>query len=335
MADNIRVIQYGLGAIGRAAAKLVLERTGLELVAAVDCNPELAGQDLGRILGLNKDLGIIVVEKLEDLFQQVEADVVLHCTGSHFINVQPELVAIAQAGLHCITSCEEALFPHYRNPDLADDLNNQCVANSVSILGTGVNPGFVMDTLPAVLTAVSQRVDSIRILRVVNAATRREALQRKVGATMGEAEFRKLVNEGRMGHIGLLESLVLLATTLGWSVENISEVVEPVLAQGSVRTDFLNVLRGQVAGVQQVARAERDGREVIRLDLQMYVGAENPRDEIEITGVPSLKLVIPGGTPGDLATPAILVNMIPSVVTAVPGLHTMATLPLPHLSGHA
>jgi 4-hydroxy-tetrahydrodipicolinate reductase len=332
MADSIRVIQYGLGAIGRAAAKLVLERDSLQLVAAVDCNPELVGQDLGHILGLNKDLGISVVEKLEDLFQQVEADIVIHCTGSHFLNVQPELVAIAQAGLHCVTSCEEALFPHYRNPDLADDLNNQCVANSVSILGTGVNPGFVMDTLPAVLTAVSQRVDSIRILRIVNAATRREALQRKVGATMIEADFRKLVDEGRMGHIGLLESLVLLATSLNWNVENISEVVEPVIAPGSVRTDYLNVLRGQVAGVRQVATAERNGREALRLELQMYVGAENPRDEIEITGVPPMKLVIPGGTPGDLATPAILVNMIPAVVHAVPGLHTMATLQLPHIT---
>jgi 4-hydroxy-tetrahydrodipicolinate reductase len=332
MADSIRVIQYGLGAIGRAAAKLVLERDKLQLVAAVDCNPDLVGRDLGPVLGLNKDLGITIVEKLEDLFQQVEADIVLHCTGSHFMNVQPELVAIAQSGLHCITSCEEALFPHYRNPDLADDLNNQCVANSVSVLGTGVNPGFVMDTLPAVLTAVSQRVDSIRVLRIVNAATRREALQRKVGATMLEGDFRKLVDAGRMGHVGLLESLVLLANAIGWSVENIHEVVEPVIAKHSIRTDYLNVLGGQVAGVRQVATAERNGREALRLELQMFVGAENPRDEIEIAGNPPMKLFLPGGTPGDIATPAILVNMIPAVVHAVPGLHTMATLPLPRIT---
>jgi 2,4-diaminopentanoate dehydrogenase len=332
MSDSIRVIQYGLGAIGRAAAKLVLERPHLQLVAAVDCNPDLVGCDLGQVLGLGKNLDILVAEKLENLFEEVEADIVIHCTGSHFINVQPELVEIAKAGLHCITSCEEALFPHYRNPDLAADLNNHCVSNSVSILGTGVNPGFVMDTLPAVLTTISQRVDAIRVLRVVNAATRREALQRKVGATMTDADFRKLVDEGRMGHVGLLESLVLLATSIGWDIENISETVEPVIAQGSVRTEYLNVLRGQVAGVRQIATADRNGKEALRLELQMYVGAENPRDEIELTGNPSIKLVLPGGTPGDIATPAILVNMIPAVVHAVPGLHTMATLPLPRLS---
>jgi len=328
----IRVIQYGLGAIGRAAARLVLERPGLALVGAIDCNPHFAGRDLGQVLELGRDLDIPVTGDAEELLGHIGADAVIHCTGSSFANVLPELAGIVESDLHCVTSCEEALFPYWRNTDIACDFNNLCVSHSVSVLGTGVNPGFVMDTLPIVMTAVSQRVDAVRVSRIVNAATRREALQRKVGASMSEKDFRALVEAGKMGHAGLIESAALLADGLGWALNDIQETVEPVIATSTMRTDYLTVTHGQVAGVHQVARGIRDGKEVLTLDLKMYVGAPNPRDEIEILGVPPLRVVVDGGTPGDLATPAILVNMIPALLTAVPGLHTMKTLSLPRIT---
>lgn len=331
----IRVIQFGLGAIGQAAARLVLERENLQLVGAVDADPKFAGQDLGRVLGVGRDLGMPVTESIDGTLKLTDADAVIHCTGSSFAAVFPQLEEIVGNNLHCVTSCEEALVPAYRNPDLANELQTQCVSHSVSVLGTGVNPGFVMDTLAVVSTAVCQRVDAVRIRRVVDAGTRREALQRKVGAGMEKAEFEALVAEGRMGHVGLLESLVFVGQALGWSLVNISETVAPMIASGSIKTQYLSVLRGQVTGVQQVARAERaeqPGVEALRLELQMYVGAAEPRDEIEIAGKPTLRVTVPGGTPGDIATPAILVNLLPLVVAAVPGLQTMATLPLPRLS---
>ena len=166
MNPPLRVISYGLGAIGQAAAQVVSTKPGMELVAVVD--PALAGREI---------CGLPVQELLPDL----EADAVIHCTGSSFAGVYDQLAEIAGAGLSCVTSCEEALFPHYRNPALAEELNNLCVSHAVGVLGTGVNPGFVMDTLPILLTAVSQSVSSIRVLRVVDAGTRREALQRKIG----------------------------------------------------------------------------------------------------------------------------------------------------------
>ena len=331
MSEKIRVIIYGLGVIGRAAARLVTERAGMELVGAVDCSPTFAGHDAGEVLELGRHLRFNVTETLADTLAAAEADAVIHCTGSSFAGVLPQLTEIVTADLCCVTSCEEALFPRYRHPELAEELNTLCVAHGVGVLGTGVNPGFVMDTLVTVSTAISQRVDSVRVLRVVDAGTRREALQRKVGAGMVKEDFDKLVAAGQIGHAGLLESLAFVTAALGWPTAQLSEQVAAVLTARAIRTKYLSLLPGQGAGVKQVARAVLDGREVARLELQMYVGADQPRDEIEIDGVPPVRLVVTGGTPGDLATPAILVNMVPTLLTAGPGLHTMATLPLPRI----
>lgn len=332
MSERIRVIIYGLGVIGRSAAKLVTERAGMELVGAVDCSPTFAGRDAGEVLELGRQLGFNVTDTLAETLAETEADAVIHCTGSSFAGVLPQLREIVAANLCCVTSCEEALFPRYRYPDLAEELNTLCVSHGVGVLGTGVNPGFVMDTLATVSTAVCQRVESVKVLRVVDAGTRREALQRKVGAGMVKEDFEKLVVAGQMGHAGLLESLAFVVAALGWPGAKLDEKVEPVLTTRAIRTKYVSLLPGQVAGVRQVARAELAGKEVARLELQMYVGADQPRDEIEIAGVPPVKLVVTGGTPGDLATPAILVNMVPALLTAGPGLHTMATLTLPRIA---
>lgn len=303
MSAPIRVISYGLGAIGRSAAELLTRKAGMKLVGAIDKNPQLAGSDF---------LGVKVSDKPAVLFSQVQADAVIHCTSSSFIEVYEQLTEIARAGLHCVTSCEEAMFPYYRHRVLAGKLDDLCILRSCAIVGTGVNPGFVMDTLALALTGACQSVESIRVLRVVDAGTRREALQRKVGAGLSVEEFRRDVK----GHVGLAESLAFLADALGWKTETIAEHLEPVVADD-----------GRVAGVKQTATSAR-----LSLELQMYVGAPNPRDVIEITGQPPLKLVIEGGVAGDVATPALLVNTLAQLVEARPGLHTMRTLGLPRIA---
>jgi len=326
MNKPIRVVQYGLGAIGRAAARLVLDRPGLKLVAAVDRDPKLAGCDFGELLGLKRKLGIIVGKKLPP------ADVAIHCTTSSFEECAAQIGEIARAGMHCVTSCEEALFPFYRHRALAEKLNDLCARHGVAAVGTGVNPGFVMDTLAVVATAVCRRVDAVRVLRIVDAGTRREALQRKVGAGLTENEFQRLARQTKIRHVGLTDSLVFVADALGWNLERVEEEIAPVLSPKNVRTEYLTVKRNAVAGVRQLARGVCGGQEVLRLELQMYVGAPDPRDEIEIHGDPPLHLVMHGGTPGDIATPAILVNLIPRLLEAKPGLHTMRSLALPHVT---
>jgi hypothetical protein len=332
MTKPIRVIQYGLGAIGRAAAQLVLERRNMQLVGAIDRDSKLTGRDLGEVLSVGRALAVRVSDKPAIAFSQTQADAVIHCTTSSFVDAYEQFVAIARAGLHCVSSCEEAMFPYYRHHELASKLDDLCIKRSCAVVGTGVNPGFVMDTLALVLTAACQRIDTVRVVRVVDAATRREALQRKIGAGLAEAEFQALAKERKICHVGLAESLVFLADALGWNLDEVNESIAPVIAEKALKTQFLSVVHGNVAGVRQFARGVLNGREVLRLELQMYCGAPNPRDEIEITGEPPLKLVLEGGVAGDSATPALLVNTLTRLVEARPGLHTMLTLGLPHIA---
>jgi 4-hydroxy-tetrahydrodipicolinate reductase len=329
MSKMIRVIQCGLGAIGRSTARLVLEKDSLQLVGAVDPNPQFAGHDLGEVLGLKRKLGIRIAETLSATLARTNADAVLHCTGSSFAGVYQQFADIVRAKLHCVSSCEEALFPWYREPKLADRLDQLCARHGVSVLGTGVNPGFVMDTLAVISTAVCQRVDAVNVLRVVDAGTRREALQRKVGAGLAPSEFRKLAKALKIRHVGLSESAVFVADALGWNLDEVDETIAPVLAERTIRTKYLTVKKGQAAGVRQVATGWRRGKKVLELELQMYVGAKNPRDEISLESVPPMRVVVDGGTAGDFATPAILVNCVPRVLEAKPGLHTMKTIALP------
>jgi 4-hydroxy-tetrahydrodipicolinate reductase len=332
MSEPIRVIQYGLGAIGRAAARVVLSRPGLQLVGAVDRDPKLAGKDVGEVLGLGRTLGTAVTDKPVMLFAQTQADAVIHCTTSSFVEAYEQLTEIVRAGLHCVTSCEEALFPYYRHKVLAGKLDGLCIQKSTAVVGTGVNPGLVMDTLALLLTMACQRIEAVRVLRVVDAGTRREALQRKVGASLSETQFNALNEQRKVGHVGLAESLIFLADGLGWTLDELNESVSPVIADKTIKTGFLTVQQGDVAGVRQFTRGVRGGTEVLTLELQMFVGAPNPRDVIEIVGEPPLRLVIENGVPGDVATPAILVNTLPRLVECRPGLHTMRTLGLPRMT---
>jgi 4-hydroxy-tetrahydrodipicolinate reductase len=332
MSKPIRVIQYGLGAIGRATARVVLDRPGLQLVGAIDHDPRLTGMDLGEVLSLQRNLDIFVTDKPVILFAQTQADAVIHCTTSSFIEAYDQLTEIVRAGLHCVTSCEEALFPYYRHKVLAGKLDDLCIQKSVAVVGTGVNPGFVMDTLALLLAMACQRVDAVRVLRVVDAATRREALQRKVGATLTKAQFDDRNQHRKIGHVGLAESLVFLADGLGWTLDEVKESAAPVLAKKTIKTEFLTVSKGSVAGTHQFARGLRGGKEILTLELQMHIGAPNSRDVIEVDGVPPLRLVIEGGVPGDMATPAILANTLPRLVECPPGLHTMRTLGLPRMT---
>lgn len=320
--QSFRVVLYGLGAIGIGTGKLVLERENLSLIGAVDIDESKAGRDLHELMELQGRSGIAVRKTLEEvLSEKGKADVVLHTTGSYLQSIYPQLAEIVSAGINVISSAEELLYPHLRNPELADELDALARKQGVTVLGTGVNPGFVMDALPLVLSGVCQRVDRIEAVRVVDVSTRREALQEKVGAGLTVAQFEQKVAERTFGHVGLAESLALVAAGMGWGLDTIEETIEPVVARGDMAE--MGIQKGRVTGIRQFALGLRDGREMIRLDLQISAGAEDPRDSITIYGTPDIKMSISNGTAGDLATAAALVNAIPQVVNAQPGLVAM------------
>jgi len=321
--EKIRVILYGVGPIGQRTAKVALERENIQIVGAIDIDPAKVGRDLAELLDLDKPSGIIVSDDPQAVFKEHDASVVAHTTTSFIDQVYPQLESTAQSGLNVVSSSEELLFPFYRHPEKSEELDKVAKSNGVTILGTGVNPGFVMDTQALVLSSVCAKVKKIKIERIVDASTRRLPLQKKVGAGLTADEFRKLVRQGKLGHIGLVESMLLIAHGLKWEIEKFDENIDPMIADKDYRTEFLEVKKGQVTGIKHTVVGYSKEEKILDLDLRMYVGAEEPHDSIYINGDPPIDMIIKNGVAGDIATASILVNAIPVVLNAEPGLKTM------------
>jgi hypothetical protein len=330
MSRVLRVIHVGLGPIGQGIAKMVLETEGLKLVAAGDVAPDKAGKDLGVVLGLPKKLRIKVEPDLGRLLRRHKGDVAILTTSSSLKAVKGQALALLKKGLNVVSTCEELAFPVPANVSAFKDLDRLARARKVSILATGVNPGYSMDALALMLTAPCSRVERVSVTRVVDAATRRLPLQRKVGAGLNINQFRRAMTEGTVRHVGLPESAHMIASGLGVKLDKLDETLEPAVAPRDLDTEYLRIPAGAVAGIKQDVRGYSDGRLVVSLDLQMYVGAESPRDHVLIDGTPPIDMTIAGGVAGDLATAAIVVNCIPKLMAARPGVLTMKDIPLVH-----
>jgi 4-hydroxy-tetrahydrodipicolinate reductase len=326
---KIKVAQFGLGPIGLETVKLAAGKAWAEVVGGVDIDPAKVGRDLSEIVGLDSLRGCAIYPSLEELLAKVKPQLIFHTAVSKFQAAFPQLEAMARRGISVVSSCEELVFPGLREPSLAGKLDRLCRSSGARIVGTGVNPGFVMDVLPLCLSMVSREVRAVHVERVVNASTRREPLQRKIGSGMRPAEFRSLLRMGRAGHAGLKESLALLAHGLGWKLKNIVEKGDAIIARRTIRTRYLKVRKGQTCGLHQYAAGCMDGKARLTLDLKMYLGAKDAHDAIRIEGDPPLKIIIHGGVAGDQATVAALVNTAPRLLRARPGLLLPADLPLP------
>ena len=326
----IRVIQYGMGSIGSKIVRELLKKRGYQLVGAIDIAPEKAGKDVSEVAGLTEPLNLLVESDPARVLASTKADAVVQATGSHLPQIFSQLEEVVHRGINVVSTSEELVYPFRRHPELSSQLDQLARDRGVTVLGTGVNPGFVMDTLALVLSSVCLEVNRVRVERVIDVATRRYPFQKKVGAGLSPEEFPSAVAQRRIGHVGLHESLYLIAYGLGWTIEEIKEESKPILADTPLRTDYLEVSPGKVAGINQLAQGMSGGKEVLTLRFQAFIGAPKPHDTIEIEGTPPLQLSINGGIAGDAATVAMIINAIPRVVAAEPGLKTMVDLPLPH-----
>lgn len=332
MANPIRVVQYGLGPIGLASVAVLLDKqaTGLlHLVGAIDIDPDKAGRDVADLLGRTEATGVIVSADAAQVLAETKPDVVVHTTSSFLDRMYDQLVLCAEAGAHVVSSTEELAYPYERNPEISAELDRVAQANGVVLLGTGVNPGYAMDVLALTATGACIDVRSIRVERIVDAGKRREPLQRKVGAGIHVDEFEERKLTGTFGHIGLRESLLLVADGLGWTFDRIEETLDPAIAMETVQTPYLEVKVGDAAGIHHKIVGYRDDEPLLTLDLKMYVGAHNPQDAVYVEGAPPIDLVVQGGIFGDTATVAALVNAIPQALHGPPGLRTVKDLPVP------
>jgi 4-hydroxy-tetrahydrodipicolinate reductase len=329
----IKVAQVGLGPIGAAVVRQLADRSGFRVVAGIDIDPAKAGRDLGEVAGVGRPLGVRVSADARAAIRRARPDVAVLSTSSALKAVLPQIDQILRLRVPILSTTEELVYPSKANLRYARAIHQLAKKAKVGVLATGVNPGFVMDALPIMLTGVCQRVDAIRVDRIQDARIRRLPFQQKIGAGLTREQFQRKVDDGTVRHVGFTESISMIADALGWKLERITEAVQPKLAVETVASEFLAVDAGYVCGVVQDGVGYRDGQPVITLHLEAYFGAPDPFDAIEIAGSPGLSMRFAGGVHGDIATVAIAVNSLPKVLEAAPGLHTMRDMPLPSFFG--
>ncbi|MHB8874154.1 MAG: NAD(P)H-dependent amine dehydrogenase family protein [Myxococcaceae bacterium] len=326
-AGQVPVVVMGLGFIGQEIARAAEASPEIRLVGAVDKNPALVGRKLGELIG-NPAVSGKVCAELSEAVGRHRGVVLLHATGSRLPQVMEQLLEACRLGVAVVSTCEELAYPFFRYPELAAKLERAAEKAGVAVLGTGVNPGFVLDRLVALAGQACGAVRHVKATRVVDARSRREALQRRVGAGLTEAEFMDLLERDQIGHIGLLESAWLCAAGLGIDCDDFEEEVAPVIAEEDIPGAAFPVPAGRVAGIAQTVVGLDEGQERIRLELTIAVGAELPGDRITLDAEPRIELEIKGGVAGDRATANLVVNAAPRLTAVEPGLLTVLDLPV-------
>jgi 2,4-diaminopentanoate dehydrogenase len=329
----IRVLHYGLGPIGAAVVRQVAVRRGFRIVGAVDIDPAKVGRDLGEVANAGRALRVRVSSDAKKAIKTSKPDVVVLCTQSSLKKVTPQLETILKAKVPIVSTTEELAYPTQANLKYARALHQMAKKAKVAVLGTGVNPGFTMDALPITLTGVCEHVDAIRVDRIQDARVRRLPFQQKIGAGLTREQFQKKVEDGSVRHVGLAESVSMIADAMAWKLDRITDDIQPRMATETVASEFLAVDPGYVCGIVQDGVGYRNGQPVITLHMEAYLGAPESFDAVEISGSPALKMKIAGGVHGDVATASITVNSIPKVLAASPGLHTMRDMPIPSYFG--
>jgi 4-hydroxy-tetrahydrodipicolinate reductase len=306
---------------------MISKREELSLVAGVDIDPNKIGLDVGQVIGLDSHLGFTVRKNLERALMQTEANIVVHTTSSYFDLFKGQILEILGADLDVVSTSEELVYPWNAHPEEAAEIDAAARHAGKTVLGTGVNPGYIMDALPLNLTSICDRVNRIEVTRIINASTRRGPFQAKIGSGMSLADFQERMDAGRMGHVGLPESVDMIFDTLGVEMVRYVTAVEPIVADQIIKTPYFEVHPGQVKGLKQVAQGFSNDGEFLTLTFIAALDAQDEADTIRITGVPDLEVTLKG-TNGDIATAAIAVNAIRRVVESAPGLVTMRDLPI-------
>jgi hypothetical protein len=326
----ITIIQIGIGALGQQVLQYLTDREGVSVVGVVDVNPELIGKDISEIVKTKKS-GVMVYKSIDEAIEKAEQkpEVAVITTVSSIKKMVSQIEDAANAGLNIVTTCEELIYPWKQHPAEAKAIDDICKKNRVACLGTGVNPGFLMDYLPAVFTSINQRVDSVTVERVQDASVRRVPFQQKIGAGLTHEEFETKKRDGSLRHVGLPESVDLIAAAMGWKLDENRETLEPVIAKTKITNGYKPIEKGMPAGVKQVGSGIINGEEVIKLLFRAAVGEEKSYDKIIIKGLPNVTTEIDGGINGDVATCAITVNGVRSIINTTPGLKTMLDVPVP------
>jgi len=332
MKNQFDVIQVGFGPMGKIIVTLLLQRKNLRLRGVIDINPQLVGKKVSEFLDIGKDLDLAIESDLDSVLSRDKVDVVIIATSSSLEKIIPTIECAVKSRSNVISICEELSFPFNYNLKTAKELDALAKSNNVTIVGTGINPGYLMDLLPIVLTAPCQSFRSIKVKRMMNSAKRRIPFQKKIGTGLSVDEFHeKISNKEITGHVGLTQSIQMIVAALGLDYDELIELPpkEIISPEEFITSYGETVPKGNVCGLQSKAYAKKEGTDLITLDFIAYAGDHEEFDSVVIDGIPRIEQKIIGGVHGDLGTSAMVANLIPKVIESRSGLLTMKDLPVP------
>lgn len=320
----------GLGPLGIQVARYINGKSEVKTIAAVDIDQALIGRALHDISEeLPEDVFIFnsVENALKNLSEK--PDVAIITTVSSLEKLIPQVKEMAMFGIPVVSTCEELSYPWELQPRLSTELDELCKTHGIACLGTGINPGFLMDYLPSVLSSVCKDIEQVTVERIQDATSRRIPFQKKIGAGLDLETFKAKELEGTLRHVGLQESIYLLANSLGIKLDRVTEDLQPVISTKDIITKHLEIKKGNARGVEQIGYGYQNGDCKVKMHFKAAIGEERSFDKVTIKGTPSFTSEIDGGINGDIATCAIAINSIKSVIKASPGLHTMSDIGVP------
>ena len=329
---KMNVLVFGLGPIGIEILRNAYQLNPHSVIGAVDIDPNKVGKDIGELSG-EADSGIKVTDNVQDVEKRKESQqVAIHATGSNLKHVWPQIKELLDNGYSVVSTCEQLSYPWHAYPELAKEIDEYAKSKNLTVIGTGINPGFIMDTMAVCFSTVLTNVKKITVIRNVDVSKRRIPLQKKVGIGMSEEEFLSLANQDKIGHVGLEESVRLIAYALNWKLIDVNNTIEPTIAKDQVHTPLTPLNTGDVSGLHQVSRGRTAEGFEIHLDLTMSAGIEQ-KDEIILEGNTTQRNVVPDGIFGDTSTAAMAINTAKRIdAIRQPGLLTMADIGLPRFT---
>ena len=334
MPEKLKVAVLGTGQMGSGIVKLLRRKEGVEIVGVYGRRADRAGVDVGEAIGLDEKMGVALTADLPGMLSSTKPVVVIQATCSRVEQAADEIKAAVQGGANVISIAEEMAYPFYEAPGLAEEIDVLAVENKVTVLGTGINPGFVLDLLVISLTGVCYKVESITAKRINDLSPYGPSVLQTQGVGITPEAFKKGVADGSVvGHFGFPESISMIATALGWKIDKIEQTRDPIISKVHRQTQFVKIEPGLTAGCTHTAKGYMDGKPVVHLihPQQVHPHLEDVQtgDYIEIKGEPNVSFSSGPEIPGGIGTIALAVNMIPQVVTGLPGMKTMADLPAP------
>lgn len=334
--ENVKVAIWGFGAMGSGVAKVLLAKKGVDIVGVCDIHPARVGKSIFEVLGVEKGdrADVIVNPKIEEVAFNKNCDICVIATDSFTKKAFPKIKYVLEQGINVVSTAEEMSYPKAQQPELAGELDRIARENGVTVLGTGINPGLMMDLLAICLTGCMTDVETVTCRRVNSLSPFGPAVMEEQGVGVTVEAFEKGVQDGTLaGHVGFAESVGMIAEALGWNVEKFEQQMKPIVTTVDRKSPYGFAAAGDVAGVNMTGQGYVDGEVKIDMyhpqQIEPEMEGTHTGDYIILKGTPEVNMAINPEVDGGIGTIAMVVNMIPHVINARPGLKTMIDLPVP------